>query len=611
MNIIKDNSSVEENNTKPNGSTGTKKIEEITSVIDFIKWVGTLKGRVILYRGQSCSNWGITTSASRLLNKSTNLNNDKNNNITIKDEERILREISHNINLIDHYRIQDLHKSQSSEIAKTNLGVLAQLQHDGSATSLIDFTSNPLVALWFACQKWPDGKEAESKEEGRGGRVFAIYVDQSGEFEEIDSVDKLNINIGDVIRGNKSIYWKPAHINNRIIAQGSFFVMGGKVQEASKIFIPDDYKENILEELHQRYNIKELYLFPDSSGFAKANSLKSEYSTTTLDLYEEARNLHDEELYEAEMEIYQGIIEKDNYPENKKGYAYHLKALVLFGLGKFKDAIDNYNSAIKCNPEDYAAYVNLGLAICEQGNYDDAIKIYNRVIDDLEYKSWRVYSNRGIAKFEKGNIYGRMEKLEEAFISYDESIKDYDEALKINPYSSEVYMNRGNSYLFRGRHEDAIVDYNNALKYSPHNFKIHVNLGRAQYHIGKFGESIENFSTAIEINPKLDIIYRDRGDAFRKNKMYSNAIKDYEHVLISSGYDWYCRYKIADCKYKLALMYKEKQDMGKYRNSLVILNETDLTIEDIDKATNGYKNKIKVLIDDIKKLSNKLSNQKG
>lgn len=36
-----------------------------------------------------------------------------------------------------------------------DLQLLADLQHYGIATRLIDFTSNPTTALWFACQRPP------------------------------------------------------------------------------------------------------------------------------------------------------------------------------------------------------------------------------------------------------------------------------------------------------------------------------------------------------------------------------------------------------------------------------------------------------------------------
>ena len=43
-----------------------------------------------------------------------------------------------------------------------DLEILAQLQHFGAATCLIDFTYNALTALWFACQQ-DSGKVTDGK----------------------------------------------------------------------------------------------------------------------------------------------------------------------------------------------------------------------------------------------------------------------------------------------------------------------------------------------------------------------------------------------------------------------------------------------------------------
>ena len=575
--------------------------KKIISVIDFMKWVGSLQGRIILYRGQSCSNWGITTSASQFLERGSNSTSD--NSITSEDTEGSLREILHNVDLIDKYRMQDLCENLNSDIARTDLGILAQLQHEGSATSLIDFTANPLVALWFACQKWPDSEEVESKEEGQGGRVFAIYVDQPSEFEEINSLDKLNRNIGDIIGGKKTIYWKPAHINNRIIAQGSFFVMGGNIKETSKFFVPDEDKERILEDLHQRYNITEISLFPDSSGFAKANSNASVYSKTIFDSWEDGYKLHSKGLYKEAIKVYQKIIDNNSYSKERKGPAYHFKALALFEQGEFECAIVNYNLAIESNPKDYPAYINLGWAKCQVEEYDTAIEVYNNLIDILDFKNWQGYNNRGLVKYKKGRKRSDIK-------CFDEAIKDYNKALTINPYSAEVYTNRGNANLFKEQHVSAMEDYNKALKYDPYNAERYGNLGRVQYHLGKLDESIKSFDRAIEINDKLYLVYRYRGDAFAALKTYNQAIKDYEYALHNNSNDWHCRYNIANVKYQLALINKEQQDMGKYRNSLIILEQADRMIMGSNKVEHEYQSDIDILVNKIEELRKDLSNKK-
>ena len=590
-----------------------RKSREEKSVIDFIKWVEKLKGGLILYRGQQCSNWNITTSASRLLKIKSNSNVD--NNTAREDDELITREILHNIDIINDYRVQDLHQNKNSEIAKTNLGILAQLQHDGGATSLIDFSGSPLNALWFACQKWPDDEKLKSKKGGKGGKVFAIYAYQPSEFEKINSVDKLNRNIEDIIGGEISIYWKPAHINSRIIAQNSFFVMGGQVIVASEFFIHENDKKNILETLHQSYNIKEASLFPDSSGFAKANSTKKEYSGTIFDSWEEGLKLHSIGLHRQEIEIYQKIIDGGReYSKVKKGTAHHFKAYALFKLGEFEEAVKNYNIAIKYNPEDYYAYVNIGLANIFQKKFDDAININNHLINKLNFKSWQGYNNRGLAKFTK--VINNKFKVRQI----NEAIKDYNKALNINPYSSVVYGNRGNAKSYIKKYEDAIKDLNISIKRNPYRAEVYGHLGYAQYNCGlkdnnliMLRESIDNFNKSLEMNPKLYEFYFHRGNAFKKIHKYDQAIKDYEYACLNNIKHWDGRYEIATIKYELALINKNILDKGKYGNSLMLLEEADLMIKDADQAKPEplNKNKIRKLGDKIIKLHKKLSNKKN
>ena len=48
----------------------------------------------------------------------------------------------------------------------TGVQMLSVLQHRGGATMLPDFTENPLVALWFACEGKPE----------HDGKVFVVDI---------------------------------------------------------------------------------------------------------------------------------------------------------------------------------------------------------------------------------------------------------------------------------------------------------------------------------------------------------------------------------------------------------------------------------------------------
>ena len=230
-----------------------------------------------LFRGQENKRWEVETSACRRSKEEWN-----------SDPMSEVNELYYNIRLIQQYKHADFHSRYFSEISKQDIGILAQLQHNGAATSLIDFSYNPLVALWFACQ--------ESPEADNDGTVFSLDITDEKTFEEIDSFEKIkaskvsvpeelqgnpiqNIKIDGILNNSIFFYWKPAHLNNRITAQQSYFLIGKReLPEMQGIIIKKNSKAGILKELSSTYGINEITLFPDLVGFAQANSVRSLYN---------------------------------------------------------------------------------------------------------------------------------------------------------------------------------------------------------------------------------------------------------------------------------------------------------------------------------------------
>ena len=131
---------------------------------------------------------------------------------------------------------------------KENFEILAELQHYGSKTNLIDFTTDYLIALFFAC----DGSSSAD------GRVI---------LQKRNSVE--------------SYLFRPTEPRNRVMAQKSIFVRPSKgyINPDKVVTIEASPKEPILEYLRNAHSISTETIYNDLHGFIKNRDIhESAYS---------------------------------------------------------------------------------------------------------------------------------------------------------------------------------------------------------------------------------------------------------------------------------------------------------------------------------------------
>lgn len=193
---------------------------------------------------------------------------------------------------------------------RTPLELLAWLQHTGSPTRLIDVSSSPLVAAWFACGSPPDSPSTEPD-----GRIFALSLSEGpAEDPGHNALPWADGTPGhEDWQTNSARLWIPPAVDARIAAQHGAFIVGplprkesggawynsgesknrykiAEVRELTSVpirayasLVPGEkYKLNpvvsvrvdgqckqaLRDEIERTYNVSPFTLFPDPHGLA-------------------------------------------------------------------------------------------------------------------------------------------------------------------------------------------------------------------------------------------------------------------------------------------------------------------------------------------------------
>ena len=201
-----------------------------------------------------------------------------------------------------------------SIIDSEELEILTELQHYGGKTNLIDFTTDYLIAIFFACAGHPT----------KDGRVILLPKTRLIEREMIV---------------------RPRNPRHRVIAQKSVFLYPPDgvidVFDDEIVHIPGYLKQQLLEFLRKYHDISAETIYNDIHGFIIN------------------QNIHQK----ASKEFYLGLtFQYKGYhaePGAEKQQAY-------------KDAVAHYDRTIKLNSENSAAYNNRGECWLHLEDWDKA-----------------------------------------------------------------------------------------------------------------------------------------------------------------------------------------------------------------------------------------------
>ena len=320
--------------------------EPIKTVEEFIAWTKGLQGGLFLYRGLPDADWEVESSAYRRIGKSRDMSSETVPAITFQNY------IDH---LLDEAGLRGFRERRDRSLS--DLELLAELQHFGAATCLIDFTTNSLIALWFACHK----------EAGKASKVVAMATDDPEKFSSMNYEDSKKP-IREFLNRGKLLKWEPSGLNNRIVAQQSVFVFGeGRIEKYfyEDITIAANHKNEIIRTLGKAFGINERKLYNDLAGFADNNSHDQPYDRLTAeDLYFLGITFHQRGEYQQAIGRYDNAIERNQQYAD----AYNDRGVAKSDLVDHQGAIADFDKAIEINPQDAEAYNNRGAAKSNSGD---------------------------------------------------------------------------------------------------------------------------------------------------------------------------------------------------------------------------------------------------
>lgn len=405
--------------------------------------------RSFAYRGQRDAGWLLQSSAYRRLSQSAPDTGGGN----AVSEDRL---IEYNKDLISSFRNRRFDSADGARF--TDLEVLSQLQHLGGATALIDFSLNPLVALWFACQDAPHDPIAPATSH-QDGAVFRVDTTYSLDSDPGRLDDGAGPNLDEIldqrlIPPHDLLAWRPpavASTRERVVAQQSVLLLGRPLMASNpsdprikKIPVSCEDKERLRGEL-ATIGIDASSLFPDLHGFASTNAVEHPM------IHVSARDL-----------LAQGTS------------AYNRQDAV-----GARDALASY---LKKRPDDWVARLLLSNAYVDLEMYGDALRILKAAEQHIT----------SLPPPQHYVLFANLANTRAAMGDHEGAVDDYNRALGLARGNgrSGILFNRGNSYFALRQFQDSLADFEACAGYALAAF----NAGNTCIALGQFGNAAEKFA---------------------------------------------------------------------------------------------------------------------
>ena len=358
--------------------------------------------------------------------------------------------------------------------------ILSRLQHYGCKTNLIDFTTDYLIALFFAC-------DSSCHQDGR-----VILLKKESEDYQAE---------------------RPSEKIKRVESQKSILVRSKKgfVKPDDLVTIPKELKQSVLNYLDKYHDISTKKIYKDIHGYIKwLNTYLDpmlEYSKGAI--YQNRANLENtlHEKLKWYEKAYEHFTEALKLKPDFTG-VYINRGAVLRDINEFDGALNDFDNAIEMEPESANVYHERGIYYAKIDDSEKALKDFNIAID-LDTECADFYNSRGTTYKNIGEV--------------DLAIENYNKAIELDPEFPVAYNNLGVVYDEKSEYDKAIEMYSKAIDLRSIYANAYSNRGCAYLEKGDIYRANEDFFS-------LAILQSDYGKAFYYRGVACSLEKKWEEA---------------------------------------------------------------------------------
>ena len=200
---------------------------------------------------------------------------------------------------------------------------------------------------------------------------------------------------------------------------------------------------------------------------------------------------------------------KDSFPILMRATVWHDKK-------ELGHAMEDYNEAIRLDPQNAALYCNRGYLRGEQKEFDKAIADFTEAI--------RLDPHDPIAYLHRGHAWAEQQQ-------YDKAIADFTETIRLNPQDAYAVRSRGHAFVDKGDQTAAIADFTEAIRLDPREVTAYIHRGLLWQAKDEADKALADFDQAIRLDPQAAGPYLDRGVIWEDKRAYDKALADYDHAI--------------------------------------------------------------------------------